>query len=46
MYETIYYNVVEYSDVLLLKKKEKKMKTVYFKRTLDYMFFFLHYSRL
>lgn len=40
MYETIYYNVVEYSDVLLLKKKEKKMKTVYFKRTLDYMFFF------
>lgn len=36
---TIYYSVVEYGDVLRLKKK--KRKTVYFKRTLDYMFFTL-----
>ncbi len=31
--------VVEYGDVLHLKKR--KRKTVYFERTLDYMFFTL-----
>lgn len=32
MYETIYYNVVEYSDVLLLKKKKKRKWRLYISR--------------
>lgn len=37
MYETIYYNVVQYGVVLQFKKKKKK--TVHFERTLDFVFF-------
>lgn len=39
MYETIYYDVVEYGDVLHSRKKRKKEDCI-FKRTLDYMFFY------
>lgn len=45
MYETIYYDVVEYGDVLHLKKKRKR-KTVYFENIGLHVFFFLHYSKL
>lgn len=46
MYETIYYNVVEYSDVLLLKKKRKENEDCIFQENIGLHVFFLHYSRL
>lgn len=43
MYETIYYNVVEYGDVLHFKKK-KKGRLYISRKTSDFMFF-LFYSK-